>query len=383
MQIDQLTIILSAVILFMAIVTPFINPLFRWRCGHINKDDNVDKSSDDLPPVSIVIIAHGNAKQLEEKLPLMLTQDYPSGYQIIVVAERGDGNTEDILKRYSSEKRLYATFIPESSRYMSRKKLAVTIGVKAVHNEWVVLMDASTTPVSDNWLKIIAKNFNSKNNVVLSYTNYNKETSSFYKFERLITSAYLFRKAMKGNAYGTNSSVIAFKKSDFYKYEGYRGNLQFLYGEFDFIVNNYSNHRCTLELSPQSWTMDDEPSKKSWINTHIYDINISKHLRHGYGIRLLRGIDTFTMHVNYLAIIAMAIYSIYIQHWIITIATGLALIVTLILRIIIGRKLIRLFHTDISSWEIIPLEIRLFWMRLHMRLRYACTNKNDFTSHKL
>lgn len=383
MQIDQITIILSAIILFMAIVTPFINPLFRWRCNHIAEDDNDGPSSHDLPPVSIVILAHDNAKQLEEKLPLMLTQDYPSSYQIIVVAERGDGNTEDILKRYASEKRLYATFIPESSRYMSRKKLAVTIGVKAAQNEWVVLMEAATTPVSDNWLKTIAKNFNSTNNVVLNYTNYDKDTSSFYKFERLITSAYLFRKAMKGNAYGTNSSTIAFKKSDFYKYEGYRGNLQFLYGEFDFIANNYSNKHCTVELSPQSWTMDDEPSKKSWINSHLYDINIRKHLRHGHGIRFLRGLDTFMMHVNYLAIIAMAIYSVYTQHWIITIATGLALIITFIIRIAIGRKLIRLFHTDISSWKIIPFEIRLFWMRLHMRLRYACTNKNDFTSHKL
>ena len=59
-------------------------------------------------------------------------------YEVVVVAVKGDSATEDVLKRYASNPHLYTTFVPGRSLFMSRAKLAFTIGVKAAHNEWIV-----------------------------------------------------------------------------------------------------------------------------------------------------------------------------------------------------------------------------------------------------
>ncbi len=48
----------------------------------------------------------------------------------------------DFLKRTAAENpHLYYTYIPESSRYMSRKKLQITLGVKAAKYEWIILTE--------------------------------------------------------------------------------------------------------------------------------------------------------------------------------------------------------------------------------------------------
>ncbi|MBP5712258.1 MAG: hypothetical protein J6W77_04550 [Prevotella sp.] len=87
------------------------------------------------PRISILITAHDNAMELDNHLPTLLSQDYPGIFEVIVVAEKGDGSTEDVLKRYLNNRLLYYTFIPDSSRYMSRKKLMITLGVKAARYE--------------------------------------------------------------------------------------------------------------------------------------------------------------------------------------------------------------------------------------------------------
>lgn len=86
-------------------------------------------------------------------LPAFLSQDYPGNFKVIVVAWKSDSDDEDVLKRYSSDPHLYTTYIPDSSRYMSRKKLAITIGVKAAQTEWVIMTDITSRPDSGQWLE--------------------------------------------------------------------------------------------------------------------------------------------------------------------------------------------------------------------------------------
>lgn len=73
---------------------------------------------------------HDKAYELDQHLPLLLDQDYPAPFRIIVVFWRGESDTDDVLKKYAANPHLYATYIPDSSRYMSRKKLAITVGEK-------------------------------------------------------------------------------------------------------------------------------------------------------------------------------------------------------------------------------------------------------------
>ncbi|MBP5386413.1 MAG: glycosyl transferase family 2, partial [Prevotella sp.] len=130
MTIDLLTITAGAILLILALLTPLMNPFFR----RIRKTQV--SASGEQPPVTILLVSNGDHVALDEHLPIFLTQEYSPGYEVVVVTEKADVETENVLKRYSQNERLYHTFVPESSRYMSKSKLAITLGVKAAKNEW-------------------------------------------------------------------------------------------------------------------------------------------------------------------------------------------------------------------------------------------------------
>ena len=383
---DEITIVTSGILILLAITTSFLNPFFRWNIkkgGSIGIEENFP-NIDKMPPVSIIVTAHDNSQELEKHLPTLLTQNYNAEYQVVIVAELGDSETEDILKRYSQNKHLYTTFIPNSSRYMSRKKLAITIGVKAAKHEWIIITDAYCSPISDEWLKTMARNFNEKNTLVIGYSGYEKKAKPFYRYERLRSSCYLMEEALRSTAYRTNGTNLAFRKSIFMNGNGYQGNLNLIRGEYDFIVNKYAiNGKTAVEISPKVWIRDDYQSKEAWYDKHIFYMETRKYLQRSFAHRCLYNIDMLMMYINYIVILLAIAYSIITQKWIISITAGIALLVTILLRVLFAQKTIKRFDEQISLWQIIPFEFGLIWSSLINSLRYKRANKYDFTSHKL
>ncbi|WP_028896098.1 glycosyltransferase [Prevotella sp. HUN102] len=410
LEIDYITVISSVVLILSALLTPLFNPFFRKprisesattdegdtnisaeqnenAVSENNEEDSEPQISNSptaiAPPVSIVFTPNDDAETLSKNLSIYLSQDYPD-YEVIVVAPQGDSETEDILKIYSENPRLYTTFIPESSRYMSRKKLAITLGVKAARNEWVLMADIFCAPQSDQWLKVLARHCEDRRNLVIGYTRYEDETPDFWRFERFHTACYLMREDQKGKPYRCNSNALLFRKSDFNKHDGFRGNLKYLRGEFDFIVNKYS-HRDSLALenSETGTLIEPYPTHKHWLNKHLYYMENRQHLERSTAHRFLFGLDQTAMYLNYILIIVAACCSGFMQNWILLGAAGVALIVTLSMRMLIAKKVLTLFNEEIPAWKIIPFELRLIWQNLNYKIKYWRANKYDFISHKL
>ena len=154
MTISLTTIIAGAVVVLLAILGSLINPFLRSL-----RFTDEEESLESREPISVIITAHDNLYELEHNLQMFLQQKYPADYQVIVVCQSTDGETQDYLKRMAAENsHLYYTYIPESSRYMSRKKLQITLGVKAAKYEWIILTEPTCTPSNDKWLYTMTRN---------------------------------------------------------------------------------------------------------------------------------------------------------------------------------------------------------------------------------
>lgn len=381
---SEITLVVCGLLFLFAGLTPLLNPFFR-KIDFGNKTTPQGKEPIAAPPpLSVIITVHDNADDLSKHLPLFLSQDYPADFQVIIVMEKGDVETENVIKRFADNTHLYVTFIPAGSRYMSRKKLAVTVGVKASKYEWNILTDAFCSPQSDKWLYSMAENFTSSTNLVIGYSNYSSDSNAFQRFERLHTSYYLMRQALKGTAYRTNGTNLAFKKSEFISGGGYRGNLHAIRGEYDFLVNKFAHKRQTaIELRPQSWIKDTSPTHEAWINKHLFYLNSRKFLRRSRRIRALFNIDMSAMLVNYMFIVVAIVYSLIQEDWIICSVAGLSLLITFILRIHIAGKALSRFGEKISPFKIIPFEFGIIVYNIAHLLKYKKADKYDFTTHKL
>jgi glycosyltransferase involved in cell wall biosynthesis len=382
LQIDNITIILGAIILLIALIAPMMSPFLRVRLKKKEVDDATDESK--LPPISVIITVHNEGECLEKNLPLFLNQDYPADFQIIVVHENGDSLTDDIVKRHVNEKHFYSTFIPDSSRYMSKKKLAITIGVKAAKHEWIVLTDATCHPMSDKWLRKIGEACNNNINMVIGLAKYTDEAKRYYQYERTRTACYLLHEEIHGHAFRTTSQNLAFRKSVFIKEEGFRGNLQYLREEYGFLVNKYAEGTNIATVTdPESWMIDEAPSHKTWINDHLFYINAKKSLKHSWRFNFLHRIDTIILHLKFIAILGTIAFAAITNRWILLAAAILALLIDVTISILITRKTFKFLEIKMPSLAALTYEKCEFWHNINNKIRYIATNKNEFTSHKL
>ena len=379
MIISTTTIIAGAVVVLLAVLGSLINP---FLCSlRFQKTETAENQ----PPVSILITAHDNLAELERNLPMFLRQQYTADYQVIVVCQSTDGETQDFLKRTAAENpHLYYTYIPESSRYMSRKKLQITLGVKAAKHEWIILTEPNCRPSNDKWLQTMVRQCQNPNHLVLGYVALDEETKSVRRFDSIRKAYYVLRRAQQTYGYRSHMPNVAFRKSDFMKEQGYQGNLEYVRGEYDFLVNKYAHCGDTAtELDCDAWLIREAPSNKSWHNAHLYLQASRKSLERAGSMRTLMFFDHLMPHLSLIATLAVAAYSILTKNWILTGCAGFSFLLLFIVRMLIANKAIKHFDDGIAMFKLPFFEYGIIWRNLATKLRYWRADKNDFTSHKL
>ncbi len=377
-SIDTLTLIVSGILLLMALVTPLLSPHFR-RLRH-----GAPQSAIDLPRVTVLLVSNGDHVALDEHLPIYLTQDYAPGYDVVVVSEKADAETDNVLKRYANNERLYSTFVPESSRYMSKNKLAITLGVKAAKNDWIVLTDPRCKPMGSDWLSSLSQSLADHDSIVLGYVNYSEESKPYHRFEQMHTALYLLRAAQRGEAYRTNCPLVAFKKKDFMENNGFLEHLRYSIGEYDFLVNKYGKlGDSEVAISPQTWLTEDPIHEKTWQNRQVYYEETKKHLEGGMGVRTLFLTDQMMLHLNYILEFAAMAFAGLTSRWVLLGVALLSLVITCLLRTLNGKRAMKEMGVSIPSWKVVPYEVSMLWRNMMTRLRYEYADKNDFISHKV
>lgn len=384
MTIDTTSIIVCIIIILLVAESFFANPFSRKIHKTGRNNDNVPVPNDNLPKLSVIVLANNNADALDAHLPIILTQDYAPGYEVIVVGESGDVPTETVLKHFARNEHLYATYIPHHSLFMSKSKLAVALGVKAAHNEWIVLVNSDCRPQSDIWLETLARQMTNEANLVMGYSNYNSETSSFYRFLRLRTEYYLLRMADRATAYRCGGTNIAFRRSEFIASDGFRGNLQLVNGEYDFIINKYARpHSTHIATDKDAWVREETPTPKVWHDHNISYAHIRKYLKRSFTPRFLFNCDMAMMYISYVFLMAFIVLSAIESRWIITAMGAIGIIATFVIRSIIAKRAYSKFEENIPAWKTIFFELAIVWHNMSTMIRYMRSDKYDFTTHKL
>lgn len=334
-------------------------------------------------PVSVIIIADNNARELERNLNIFLSQDYPVGYEVIVVISKDEDGTKDVLKTFNGYKNLYVTFVPCTSRYMSVHKLAITLGVKAAKNEMILLTDADCVPKTNLWINSMAAHCNDDTGMVIGRCNYEEKASDYQRFYRLYKEYTFLYEASNGKPYAMTGKNLLFKKSLFMKGQGFLGNLKYLRGEYAFLVNKYATEAsATISLSSDGMLIEKAPSQKEWHCENIFYAETRKHLAKGMRHRLIFNMNMLSFYAAMFASMSLAFYSTVTVHWIILLFSAVSLICPFVFRIINAKRAFRLFDVKLPVWKVIPFEAHLVWHNLKYLMKYKLADKYEFISHK-
>lgn len=384
-MISTVTIISGTLLLLLAVCTTVTNPFFPMPTRkNKGSDSTASDGTEGGEPLSVIMLVNGNESLLVRNLPLFLDQEYAPGFHVTVVGERPTAEADDLMKQFGDDPRLSYTFIPDTSRYISREKLGITLGVKAASNEWCVLVDSSCRPTSKHWLQAMGSQCTASKNLVIGYNNYDADAKPRMRFYRLRHFARLWRECRKGTPYCSNGTNLAFRKSEFISGDGFRGNLDIIRGEFDFTVNKLAQKGKAAVVTSHDGSLTEEaPTSRQWRTQNVFFLHSCRHMQRTFRHRLLPCLDLFLLHFTLIASLATAAVAAVLGNYILLAAALVALVILIAGRVYEGRKAINAFHADVSAWRILPLELTSAWHSLADRMRYMVAKSTDFTCHKL
>lgn len=216
-------------------------------------------------PVSVIICAKDELDNLREYLPYVLNQDYPE-YEVIVVNDGSGEETEMLLNNFRKDyPHLRTTFVPAGATNLSTKKLALTLGIKAAKNDWLLFTDADCMPEDKTWISRMARNFNPGVEFVLGYGAYMKKkgfVNRLITYDTLFIALQYMGFALTGKPYMGVGRNMAYRKDVFFRNKGFASNLNLRSGDDDLMVNRAANGFNTkIEVAPDSITWS-EPNKR-------------------------------------------------------------------------------------------------------------------------
>jgi cellulose synthase/poly-beta-1,6-N-acetylglucosamine synthase-like glycosyltransferase len=247
--------------------------------------------NDTQEPVSVIICARNEEDNLEKNLPTILTQDYPD-YEVIVVNDCSEDETEFVLERFQKKyKHLKTTTIKQDEKFYHSKKLALTIGIKAAKNEFLILTDADCIATSNKWLEKMQSKFTDKKEIILGYGGYKREKkliNNFIRFDTLFIALQYLTFALSKRAYMGVGRNLAYKKSLFFKHKGFAQHNHIESGDDDLFVSQAATkHNVAIEISKESITRSEaEQSFISWFKQKKRHTSTSKLYKFGTKWRL-------------------------------------------------------------------------------------------------
>lgn len=217
-----------------------------------------------MPALSVIIYCKDSARALERMLPEVLGQNFDAPFEVIVATDGRSELAEDVVKLLSVDHRnLRMTYVPDEAHALSRKKLAVTLGIKAARYDYVVITDANARIMSADWLKLIGRHFAAGKDVVIgSVSPFSKRRrSSLGNYNMLADKITYLSSALAGRAYRGEDCNMAFRRQMFFDHNGFTESVALHHGIDDIFLSGITRPgNYAVELSGAAQVGVDEDS---------------------------------------------------------------------------------------------------------------------------
>lgn len=320
-----------------------IQLLFYWfifaRLAFFKPDKSI--TTENLPPISVVIAARNEYYNLNNNLTSVLEQDYPD-YEVVVVNHASDDDTDLLLKEFKLKyPHLKVITIQQDLNFFKGKKFPLSIGIREAKNDILLLTDADCKPASPQWIKSIASHYDSiKTQVVLAYGPYEKKRgllNLIIRYDTFMVGMQYLSFAMMGKPYMGVGRNLSYRKSLFMQHKGFVSHYGISSGDDDLFIREVANKRNTeIELNPDSFVYSKPKiSFTDWLKQKKRHLSTSKEYKPV--IKFLLGLFGLTQFLFWITFVILLIIGV---KW--KIVVGIFLI-RFITQIIVHKKVTSLF----------------------------------------
>lgn len=347
-----------------------------------SEKDKISYSSE-CPPLSVIVYAQNDAENLIQFMPRILNQDYPQ-FEVIVVNDDSTDDSKDILDSLRAQyDNLYYTYVPEGSRNLSHKKLALTLGVKAAQYDIVVFTNANCCPAGNQWLASLARNFVAGTDIVLGYTamvRKKKERLAFWycAYDKLLFTLRYLSFALIGRPYMGESSNMAYRKALFFENKGFSKYLHLHYGDDDLFINEIANRRNTrIELSEASqMTATYNDNCDAWKELKLqYDFT-SRYLH--TAAKAVFGLGKLFDYAFDILFVLLLVWGL-MHNWLFLAVALLPALSLLAVKVTVYRRAAKVLHSPRLFFALPLFSLLQPWVNLYFSIIGSASRKKNFT----
>ena len=220
--------------------------------------------------ISVIVCAKNEADNVKKFIPILANQNYPN-FEIVLI---DDASSDDTLEIFEEFEKKYTNIrlvkVANNEAFWGNKKFALTLGIKAAKNEYLLFTDANCYPTTPNWIAEMSACFTTEKTIVLGYSGFEKIEGSFLnkliRFENVLMAIQFFAWAKIGKPFAGTGKNLAYKKSEFFKTNGFINHMKIRSGADKLFVNEAANKENTAFcLSNSSFTQSQAKINfRSW-----------------------------------------------------------------------------------------------------------------------
>ena len=129
--------------------------------------------------------------------------------------------------------------VPVDTQYLSHKKLALTMGIKAARHDILLFTEADCRPIGPKWIKAMAGSYNPRNGHYFGFlcvSAYKRVSCKLIAYDNLTNGLQMISSALSHHPFTGNGRNLSYRKK--------------------------------LVLCPQRLTLDPQPSRRSRRSVH-------------------------------------------------------------------------------------------------------------------
>lgn len=256
----QAALLIASVALTLLSMIALLMRLLPLR-RHLKRTTAPEKIEGAAPSAAVVVFARDDAEALADLLAGVLNQNYAPGYEVIVVNDGDSAEVRDTVQQLMQVHRnLYFTNAPDGARNLSRKKLALTLGIKAAKSDVVVLTTSSARLRSDKWLAGMMQHFDESGavEIVIGYAaapayDDNASGARARSFDSVADSLGWVGPAVSARTWRGIEHNLAYRRDVFFDNKGFSKHLNLRDGDDDIFISEIATRdNVAMELSPDT-----------------------------------------------------------------------------------------------------------------------------------
>lgn len=207
------------------------------------------------PPVSVVVpMFSEDYSFVEERLPLILAQNYPDFEVVIVYVGHDTDFYADLVRLKQSFPLITTTKIHLDPRFPISRKMALNVGIKSAHYECLIFTSTDACPQTDRWLSLMAKGFQ-RGDIVVGYCGLERKkgfANYLMRTWRMMHAADWIARAVVRRPYRGILHNFGFTKQVYFGANGF-SHLNMNIGEDDlFLQKVMTRDNVSVILSPRA-----------------------------------------------------------------------------------------------------------------------------------